>query len=161
MPEEKYVVLPEEKYYEDLNIGYKFVSPAKTMTEAEIIGLTRLGGMVSPLWDDEEYAKTTQFKGRIAPGPVTLLVMLGLMTQTGVFNTDIGALGLNKVRWMKPLKAGDTIRCETEVIDRKETHRPDAGIIIHIDRCINQRGEVILELENVHLFKRRPIAQPG
>ena len=147
-----------KKCWEDFNVGDRVETIKITITDAHLVNWAGLTMDFYPLHMDEEYAKTTQFKGRIAPGPVTLLIMIGLMTQTGVFHTDIAALGLNKVRWMKPLKAGDTIRCETEIIEKKETRRPDAGIIIHLDRCINQKGEVILELENVHLCKRRPMA---
>ena len=65
-------------------------------------------------------------------------------------------MGLDKVRFKGPLRAGDTIYVEFEVIELKETSRPDRGIMVHRSQCINQRGEVLIENEATHLMRRRP-----
>lgn len=144
------------KYFEEFNMGDKFVTPGKTITEGAITMMVGLAGFVIPLFNDEEYAKTTIFGGRIAPGRLTLFVMGGLVEQTGLFeDTVIALVGINNVRVRNPLRAGDTIRVEMEITGKKETSRPDRGIIVHKELCQNQRGEIVAEAEVSHLMKRR------
>jgi acyl dehydratase len=146
------------KYFEDFMIGEKFKSPSKTITESAITMMIGLAGFTIPLFNDEEYAKKTPFGGRIAPGRLTLFVMGGLEEQTGIYDdTVIALVGLDKVRFKGPLRPGDTIHVESEVIDLKETSNPERGIMVHRSKCINQRGEVIIEAEATHLMKRRKI----
>jgi acyl dehydratase len=144
------------KYFEDFNVGDKFVTPGKTITEGAIATMVGLAGFVLPLFNDEEYARTTIFGGRIAPGRLTLFVMGGLVEQTGLFeDTVIALVGLDNIRFRAPLRAGDTIRVEIEITAKKETSRSDRGLITHRETCRNQRGEIVVEAESTHLLKRR------
>lgn len=146
------------KYFEEFNVGDKFVTPGKTISEGTIDTMVGLAGFILPLFTDEEYCKTsTPFGGRIGPGRLTLLVMGGLSEQTGIWeDTVIALVGLNNVRIKSPLRAGDTIRVEMEIIDKKETSRPNRGLITHKETCRNQRGEVVVEAEAIHLVRRKP-----
>lgn len=145
------------KYFDDFRVGQVFRTPGKTMTEGAIAMMVGLGGFTIPLFNDEEYARQTPFGSRIAPGRLTLFVMGGLEEQIGIYDeTVIALLGLDKVRFKAPLKAGDTIHVEFEVIDLKETSKPDRGIMVHKSKCLNQRGEVLIECEATHLMHRRP-----
>ena len=145
------------RYWEDFTIGERFRSPAKTVGESAVTLMVALAGFTIPLFNDEEYAKKTPFGTRIAPGRLTLFVMGGLEEQIGIYDqTVIALVGLDKVRFKAPLRPGDTIQVEFEVIDLKETSRPDRGIMVHRSRCLNQRGEVLIENEATHLMRRRP-----
>lgn len=145
------------KYWEDFYVGETFRTPAKTVTESAITMMVGLAGFTIPLFNDEEYAKTTSFGTRIAPGRMTLFIMGGLEEQIGIYDETVVALvGLDKVRFKGPLRAGDTIHVEFEVIELRETSRPDRGLMVHRARCINQRGEVLIENEGTHLMRRRP-----
>ena len=82
--------------------------------------------------------------------------MGGLSEQTGIWEETVVALvGFNNVRFTGPLRAGDTIRVEMEITDKRETKSPDRGIIVHKEICRNQRGEIIAEAEVTHLVRRR------
>ncbi|MFC2031818.1 MaoC/PaaZ C-terminal domain-containing protein [Chloroflexota bacterium] len=143
--------------YEDFRIGDRFTTPAKTVTESVITMMVGLGGYTVSLFNDEEYAKTTIFKGRIAPGRVTVFMMGGLIEQTGIFDETLVALvGIDKLRFKGPLRAGDTIKVKIEIMGKRETKNPGHGIIIHKDSCLNQRGELIVEEEVAHLMMRKP-----
>jgi len=147
------------KYFEDFRVGEVFRSPAKTITESAITMMVGLAGFTIPLFNDEEYAKKTPFGTRIAPGRMTLFIMGGLEEQIGIYDETVVALvGLDKVRFKAPLKAGDTIHVEFEITELKETRRPDRGLMVHKSRCLNQRGEVLIETEATHLMRRRPPA---
>ena len=144
------------KYFEDFHVGEVFRTPGKTMTEGAIAMMVGLGGFTVPLFNDEEYARQTPFGSRIAPGRLTLFVMGGLEEQIGIYDeTVIALVGLDKVRFKAPLRAGDTIHVEFEVINLKETSKPDRGIMVHKSKCLNQRGEVLIECEATHLMRRR------
>ena len=54
-------------YYEDLNMGDRFITPGKTITEAAITIMLSLGGFSNPVFVDEEYAKTTVFGSCVTP----------------------------------------------------------------------------------------------
>ncbi len=144
-------------YYEDFKVGDKFTTAAKTITEGAITMLVGLGGYTVPLFTDEEYAQTTIFKGRIAPGRLAIFMIGGLIEQLGIFDETLVALvGIDKVRFKNPLRAGDTIKVEIEIIDKRETKNPERGIIIHKESCSNQRGDIVFEEEETHLMLRQP-----
>lgn len=146
------------KFYEDFNTGEKYTSPGKTITDSHITLMVGLAGYNEPYFLDEEAAKKTIFGGRVAPGRMTLFLMGALAEQIGIFHdTAMAMVGLDKVRIKSPLRAGDTIRVVAEIIDKKETSRPDRGIVVHKETCYNQKDEVVAEVEVTHLVKRRPI----
>jgi len=146
------------KYFEDFKVGDKFRSPAKTVTEGAITIMVGLAGFTIPLFNDEEYARQTPFGTRIAPGRLTLFIMGGLEEQIGIYDeTVIALIGLDKIRFKAPLRAGDTIYVEFEVIELKETSKPDRGIMVHKSKCLNQKGEVLVECEAAHLMRRKQI----
>lgn len=145
------------RWFEDFKVGDKFVTPGKTVTEGAIATMIGLGGFIMPLFNDEEFAKTTPFGTRIAPGRLTLFLMGGLEEQTGVYEGClIALLSIDKVQFKGPLKTGDTIRVEMEVTDTRPTSKPDRGVVVHKSICRNQRGEVVVETEAAHLLRRRP-----
>jgi len=145
------------KYFEDYKVGDKMVTPGRTVTEADLSIAMGIGRYVDPFMVDEEYAKTTIFKGRVAPGRFIIFMLGGLVALSGMFDleTAIANMGLNNVRFKAPLRAGDTIRVEMEVTEKKETSKASQGLVMHRETCKNQRNEVVAELEVVHLIKRK------
>ncbi|MDP2731239.1 MAG: MaoC/PaaZ C-terminal domain-containing protein [Dehalococcoidales bacterium] len=145
------------KYWEDYQVGEKFVTPARTVSEGMIDVVTGLGGLTAPLFWDEEKAKKGVFKTRIAPAVVTLLVMSGLNEQSDFLDPEtlIALIGMNNVKIITPVKAGDTLRVEGELIEKKETKNPERGILVERHVCKNQRGEVVIETDKIRLIKRK------
>ena len=145
------------KYFEEFNIGDKFISPGKTVTDTLITTVVGLAGFNERFFHDEEHAKAyTPYGGRIAPGRLTLLLMGALSEQIGIwFDTVIALIGLDDVKISAPLRAGDTIKLEIEIVDKRESRKADRGIIVHKETCRNQRGEVIAEAKTTHLVRRK------
>ena len=113
-------------------------------------------GLLELLFTDEEFAQQTHFKGKIAPGPLTLYMMLGLWQQLGTFSdTAMGLLLFDKVKFVAPVRPGDTIRAEVELIEKKETPKSDRGVARWHWKCTNQKNEVVVEMESANLVKRR------
>ncbi len=146
------------KYFEDFMVGEKHTTIARTITEGEIHIMLGIGRYIDPFMIDEEYAKTTIYQGRIAPGRLSLFLAGGLLGLSNMFDleTIIANVGFNNIKFRNPLRAGDTIKVEAEVVEVRETSKPDRGIVLSRQICKNQRGEVVVEAEGVHLIKRRP-----
>src|SRR3990172_401500 len=112
---------PAPLYFEDLRIGDQFVSPGRTITEADVTLFAGLSGDYNPLHTDEEFAKQTPFGRRIAHGLLGLSMAVGLASRLGLFDgTGIGFLGL-EWSFVGPIFLGDTIRARFAVEEKRPT----------------------------------------
>ncbi len=149
------------RYFEDFRVGDVFETPGVTVTEAQIVDFgLRYDPNVVHL--DAEAAADTPFGGLIASGFQTLALTFRLFFQSGVIGAcSIAGQGLDKVRWHRPVRPGDTLRTTAEVVEvRPSASRPDRGTLRMVHRTFNQRGEEVLSLEAAHLVRRRPQAGP-
>jgi acyl dehydratase len=143
------------RYYEEFSLGEKFQTPGKTITESMITLAVGIGGYIIPFFFDEEYARKSAFKGIVAPAHLTLMVLGGLVEQTGLFHETVIALTTLESKFVAPVRAGDTIRADLEVVEKKDTSNPKMGSITLNHIVKNQRGEVVAEVKIAHLVKRR------
>jgi len=150
---------PVKYYFEDFAVGDIFASPARTVTEADIVNFAGLSADYNALHVDAEYAKKSLFGERIAHGLLGLVIASGLFTRTelslGMQETGLALLGINSWKFFKPIRIGDTVHLEVEVADKKETGHPERGVITFKRKLINQRGEVVQEGEMPMLVRRR------
>src|SRR5206468_7906423 len=123
--------------------------------ETEIGTLVNLCGFNEPLFMDREYvARESVFPRRAAPGAITWALCKGLNMQTGVIHgTGMAFLGA-EVRVVAPVLEGDTLTVEIEVADKRETKKPDRGIVTYRHRVLNQRGELVLEAKVQRMIRR-------
>jgi len=144
-------------YWEEWEIGAEFESPARTVTEADIVMFAGLSGDYNPLHVNEEYCKTTIFGTRIAHGPLVYAITAGLLFQLHLYDdTLIAFLGFENLKFTGPVKAGDTIHAKIKVLEKRETSRPDRGVMKRQLQVLNQRGEVVQEAIQNFLLKRKP-----
>ncbi len=144
-------------YWEEWDIGAVFESPARTVTETDIVMFAGLSGDYNPLHTNEEHCKQTQFGTRIAHGPLVYAIAAGLLFQLHLYDdTLIAFLGFENLRFTKPVKAGDTIHARVKVLDKRETSNPDRGVMRRELHVLNQRGEVVQESIQAFLLKRKP-----
>ena len=142
-------------YWEQWEVGQTFKSAARTVTEADLVIYSGLSGDYNPLHTDEEYAKTTEFGTRIAHGPLIYAIAAGLIFQMHLYDdTLIAFLGFENLKFTKPVKPGDTIHARLTVTERRETSKPDRGVMKRQLQVVNQRGEVVLEAIQAFLLKR-------
>jgi acyl dehydratase len=143
-------------YWEEWEIGAEFESPARTVTEADIVAFAGLSGDYNPLHVNEEYCRGTIFGGRIAHGPLVYAIVAGLLFQLHLYDdTLIAFLGFESLKFTKPVKPGDTIRARIKVLEKRETSNPDRGVMTRRLEVMNQRGEVVQEGIQAFLLKRR------
>lgn len=143
------------RYFDDFELGEEFETPARTITEADVVQFAGLSGDFNPLHTDEEYAKNGRFGGRIAHGLLGLAVVSGLKSRLGFYEgTVIAFLSLNW-KFVGPIRPGDTIRARVKIAGKRETSKADRGVLVQWITVTNQRGEVVQEGEQVLLMKRR------
>lgn len=144
-------------YWEEWDIGAEFESPARTVTEADIVAFAGLSGDYNPLHVNEEYCRTTIFGGRIAHGPLVYAIAAGLLFQLHLYDdTLIAFLGFENLRFTKPVKPGDTIRARIKVLEKREASDPGRGVMKRQLQVLNQRGEIVQEGIQAFLLKRKP-----
>lgn len=152
---EEIQVGPNARYYEDLDIGERWETPGRTITEADIVMFTAMTGDQNPIHTNEEFAKKTIFGGRLLHGPAGFAIATGLESRLGIKEgTAVAFLGMT---WdMKgPIKIGDTIRVAQKVTNKRETKKPTQGIVFFHVALLNQRNEVVQEGEWKVMFTRR------
>jgi acyl dehydratase len=144
------------RYFDDFSPGDRFVSKGVTFTEADIISFA-LRYDPQPFHIDVEAAAQSPYGGLIASGFHTLSQSFRMMLQEGVFSeSSMGSPGMDELRWLAPVRPGDTLRMEGEVAEvRPSSSKPDRGILKMDYRAVNQRGETVMTLKVMHLLRRR------
>jgi len=144
-------------YYEEFSVGMRFDHVLRrTVTEADNLFFSALTHNPAALHLDEEYMKGTEFGSRIVNSCFTLSLMVGVSVADTTLGTTVANLGWDEVRFPKPVYPGDTLRCETEVLEMRESKsRPDAGIVVFSHRCFNQRNELVAVCKRTALMKRK------
>ena len=149
----------DQKYFEDLQTGDRDRTVGRTITEADIVNFAGLSGDFNPIHMDRAFAEKTFFKKRIAHGILVFSVASGLFTQSEM-NTFMkkSVIALMEIKWkfLKPVFIGDTIHLEVEIIEKKETSKPDRGIVVVKRTVVNQDGDAVQEGDIIMMIRRRP-----
>jgi len=148
---------PRGLYYEDFEVGQEIRSPSRTVTLTDIINFACLSGDFNEVHTNFEYCKTTPFGEPIAHGPLVYAIMGGLQYASGVNDgTLIALLGIDEWRMLNPVKHGDTIHVVATVLEKKETSKPDRGVVKLQRKCIKQDGTIAQTMYVTFMYKRRP-----
>jgi acyl dehydratase len=133
--------------YEALEVGSVHPSRfGRTVLEADNVWFTLLTCNTNPIHFDAEYAASTEWGKPLVDSTFTLALVTGLSVEA-VSENGVN-LGWKEVRLPAPVFAGDTIRAETEVLEKREsTSRPGFGVVTVRTRGLNQRDELVIEFE--------------
>jgi len=145
----------DSRYLDDLTPGQRFTSPGLTLTEAEIIDFAWRYDP-QPFHLDANAAAESPYGGLIASGFQSLAICFRLFIQSGLFaDSSLGSPGIDELRWLAPVRPGDTLHSEIEVLEaRPSKSKPDRGIARLRYHAVNQRGEVVLSFIVNHLLRR-------
>jgi acyl dehydratase len=145
-------------YFEEFSVGQVFDHPIRrTITEADNVLFTTMTHNPAALHLDAEYMKTTEFGRPLINSCLTLGLMVGISVNDTTHGTTVANLGWDEVRFPHPLFAGDTIRIETEVLEKRDSRsRPANGIVVFAHRAYNQHGELVGECKRSALMLRKP-----
>ncbi|MEM7300101.1 MAG: MaoC family dehydratase [Pseudomonadota bacterium] len=144
------------KYFDDLSVGDTFETGGVTLTEGGIIDFALVHDP-QPFHLDKVAATGSIFSGLIASGFQTIALTFRLFRDTGVLNeTNLGGHGMDEVRWLAPVYAGDTIRVRVIVEALTPSRsKPDRGTVRFRYRSYNQNDVEVLSLTMDHVMARR------
>lgn len=148
------------KYYEELEPGQIYRHQVtRTVTEVDNLMFTALSHNDQPLHLDEEFGKKSIYGSRVCSSLYTLAFTNGVAVRTLTLGTLIGNLGYENIKFPNPVRIGDTLRSESEVIECRESKKhPNAGVVTMEHRGYNQREEVVCIARQVGLMMKRPVA---
>lgn len=142
-------------FFEEFEIGAKYSSQGRTIAESDVNAFAGLSGDFNPLHTDAEFAQTTVFGERIAHGMLTVAISTGMSNWTGIFAGTTIALMEQNIKYTGAVKFGDTVHLEMEVTEKKETSKPDRGIVKFAAKMLNQNGDVVVDMLWTLMMKRK------
>ena len=145
------------RYWEDYEVGQKFPLGSTTFTADEIVAFAR---QFDPqrFHIDADAAKKSMFGGLIASGWHIAAKLMRLFVDNYIDDrTALGSPGVDEIRWLKPVRPGDTLTAWVECAGKVPSKsRPELGIIHEHWRATNQKGELVMTTKGVNMVRRRP-----
>lgn len=143
-----------EQHFEDYALGAERIRFGRTITETDIVLHAGQTGDFYPHHMDAEWAKSQPIGERVAHG--TLIFSIGVGLTAGELNPHAMSYGYDRLRFIKPVVIGDTLRTRVTVTEKRDhPRRPAHGIVAEQYEVLNQRDETVLACEHLLLVKRR------
>ena len=152
----------DDLYFEDFYVGQQFESAAVTVLEEDIVAFGKKYADL-PYHTDPEAAKNSMWGSLVAPGYLTASLTFGLFVDIGVLRAcGLGSPGIDKLRWLKPVLAGDTLHMTAEVMEISPARNDKGHDAIRLSyQTFNQDDQMVLTLTSLHFAKRRPVRRQG
>ncbi|MDR5787048.1 MULTISPECIES: MaoC family dehydratase [unclassified Caballeronia] len=148
--------------FEDFEIGSAVTLGAHTFTREEIVGFAERYDP-QPFHLSEAAGEASHFGGLVASGWNTCSAMMGILVRDMLRgSTSMGSPGLDNIRWIKPVRVGDSVRLTVRVLDKRVSKsKPDRGIVQTRWEAHNQNGELVLTVDSAALFGLRNPVDSG
>lgn len=147
--------MQRDLWFDDFVVGQSFRTAGCTLSEAQILEFGWAHDP-QPFHIDVEAAREGPFGGLIASGFQTLLVAFRLVYQERIINAaSMGSPGLDELRWLRPVRPGDTLRVAGEVREVAPSRsKPDRGIVTIAYAVTDQAGATVMTFRAMHLLRR-------
>lgn len=147
---------PQDRAFEDFTVGDVIETNGRTVEMSDILAFAGLTGDHYPLHTDEVFASRTRFGGRIAQGPLTFSLAVGLMSLSGAYGNAILALKeCQDLRAHAPVRPGDTVRVRAVVAGTETGENPKHGTLSVDYHVLNQDDVEVMSFHWVMLARRR------
>lgn len=147
------------RYYEDYEIGDTREFGERTVSKEEIIEFAEKYDP-QPFHTDEEAAKDTMFNGLAASGWHTAAICMRMFVEHMIDDASQGARGVDELRWIKPVRPGDTLTAESEVVDKyPDEDNPYIGYVDSRLTAYNQDDEPVISWTGLGIIKREAAAE--
>lgn len=131
------------RYLSEFTVGEVFITPARTVTEADVLLFAGISGDQNPIHMDQTYAEKLPFGTRIAHGLLGAAIATGLWGKLGLVDGSAIAALSTEWKFVGPIKIGDTIHCKVEVLEAsRSSSKPDRGVFNIGYTILNQNDEV-------------------
>ena len=143
-------------YFEDFKVGHSAPMGEKLVDRDEVIEFASRYDP-QPFHIDEAAARRSMYGGLIASGWHTVAMVMRMMVDGYLRDSaSLGSPGVDNVRWLKPVRPGDTLRAQRTVLEaRASQSRPNLGLVKHRWEVFNQHGEPVMTMEGMGMFERR------
>ena len=143
------------KFFDEWQAGETITHEIRrTVTETDNLLFSTMTHNPQPLHLDAQAASESEFGQILVNGTFTFALMVGLSVGDTTLGTLVANLGYDKLLHPKPTFLGDTLRAETEVVEKRASKsRPGSGIVTFKHRLLNQRDEVVCECLRMALIK--------
>ena len=145
-----------DRYFEDYRVGEQVEFGSYRMTEEQIVAFAR-DFDPQPFHVDKDAARQSVYGGLVASGWHTASAMMRMMVDHFISpKTSMGSPGMDEIRWLKPVRPGDTLRVRVTVLSAKRsTNKPDRGVIDQRVEVINQHGDVVMASKGIGMYRCR------
>jgi acyl dehydratase len=147
----------KHRWFDDYRVGEVFEFGAHAVSEAEIISFAT---QYDPQFFhvDREAAKASPYGGLIASGWMTAAVAMRMMCKHFIPDASaLGSPGVDQLRWLLPVRPGDTLRIRASVLDTKRSQsKPDRGVVTVRQELLNQLDQVVMSLEGKSMHRVLP-----
>jgi acyl dehydratase len=143
----------KSQHFEDYILGFTRETLGRTITESDFVVHAGHTGDYFPHHMDAEWCKTQPFKARIAHG--TLIFSVGIGMTASEINPEAMSKGYDRLRFIKPVYIGDTIRVKVTIAKKSDSKRLEYGDVLEHVEIFNQKDEVVLVCDHILLVKRR------
>ena len=142
--------------YEDMEVGKSYEVGSHTFTHDEIVRFAEQFDP-QPFHVSDAGGAASPYGTLIASGWHTCSVMMGMLVRNVLAgSTSMGSPGIDDLRWLKPVRVGDTIRMMNSVLDKRvSASKPDRGIVSTEWQGFNQDGELVITVRSKALFGLR------
>jgi acyl dehydratase len=143
-------------FWEDFTVGESAEMGRHTFSEEEILEFGRRYDP-QPFHCDPAAARASSFGGLIASGWQTCAIGMRLMVESYLRSSNsLGSPGVDSVRWLKPVRPGDTLTYTRTVLEtRASSSRPGIGLVKQRWEAVNQNAELVLTMEGWGMFGTR------
>ncbi len=146
--------MEQTTYFEEYEIGHERVTYGRTITETDFVVHAGHTGDFFPHHMDAEFMKQSEFGNRIAHG--TMVFAIGIGLTASIINPVAFSYGYDRLRFVKPVFIGDTIHSRVTIAAKEDDpKRPDMGRVVERTEVINQRDEVVLVTDHIHIVERK------
>ncbi|MBV4396989.1 acyl dehydratase [Advenella alkanexedens] len=146
-------LLGEGFYWQDLEVGQKFKTFKRTITETDIVNFISVTGMLETIFIDKTF-NAGAIKGRPVPGALTYSIIEGMLMQTMVQGTGLALLEVHK-KMLAPVVAGDTIWAEVEVTKVRPTSKLNRAVVSTHINIKNQDDITVISYDVTRMLSGR------
>lgn len=147
----------QPQFFEDYKLGDSRETLGRTITETDFVIHAGHTGDFFPHHMDAEWCKTQPFKRRIAHG--TLIFSIAIGQTASEINPEAFSKGYDRLRFIKPVFIGDTIRSKVSISEKTDDKRPEYGQVVEHVEVLNQDNQIVLACDHILLVKRKNIKE--
>ena len=146
-------IIQIELYWEDLELGTKWATRARTITEPDLVSFINTAWLTESLFTDHDHPIGPAVRGRLVPGSMVYAIAEGLtLSAVGIYafallHTDMEVKG--------PTYLADTIHVCSSIVELKTTSKSDRAIGRFHNEVINQKGDIVLAYSALRMIRRR------